>query len=176
MSRRLVEHGACHAGCKVGRGKGKDPGGIFGRWQVFERGLVLLDKIFHARVVEAYLSAHRLECVVDGWRFRHRLGPHAEDTNACRSPATWAMEGDVVSYRSRIPGGIGVIVDMGKKISFVASGQIWEAEEDVLALLALIHGLDSITPAQISKETGLPQVWCAEVANELSALGLVRRG
>jgi hypothetical protein len=100
--------------------------------------------------------------------YRLSLRPHI-------SP-TWAKPGEDLPCRSRMIGGIGIVSHEDGKVAFAAQGQTWEAEPDVVTVLASILGSDGISPAKLSHQVRRPAAWCVDAVNKLADFGLIRRG
>lgn len=97
--------------------------------------------------------------------YRLALRPH--------TPPYWKAIDAKSVCRTRIPGGLGVIEHSNGWVKFVAAGQAFEATEDTMHLLAMIHGADGITTAQLSVNSDRSELWCIAVANDLGKLGLI---
>jgi len=100
--------------------------------------------------------------------YRLSLRPHV-------SP-TWGKPGEDLPCRSRMVGGIGIVSREDDKVVFAAQGQIWEAEADIVTVVALILGSDGVSPAQMSRHIQRPTPWCLDAANKFADFGLIRRG
>jgi len=99
-------------------------------------------------------------------QYRLALRPHV--------PASFTTVETTTVCQTRMPGGIGVIEQVGEKLRFVAAGKMFETTTDVLRCLSVIHGSGGTTVDEVAAQCGRSPVRCARLIRDLVAVGLVR--
>jgi hypothetical protein len=78
------------------------------------------------------------------------------------------------TWRSKTPGGIGIVVELGETVTFVAGGRLWMAPLDLVNALVRIHGAVRTTSSELAADVGRSEEWCIQAGTALIDFGLIQ--